>query len=63
MFMATKLKEYFPMIREREEVLAEIVKSNTLKAKHILSLFRTEVRYRTGNRTFTEIPVHSAWHL
>lgn len=31
--MATKLKEYFPMIREREEVLAEIVKSRTLQVR------------------------------
>ncbi|MDE7133503.1 MAG: PD-(D/E)XK nuclease family transposase [Lachnospiraceae bacterium] len=31
--MATKLKEYFPMVREREEVLAEIAKSNTLQTK------------------------------
>ena len=31
--MATKLKEYFPMIREREEVLAEIAKSDTLHTK------------------------------
>ena len=29
--MATKLKEYFPMIREREEVLAEIAKSGMLQ--------------------------------
>ncbi len=29
--MATKLKKYFPMIRERAEVLAEIAKSGTLK--------------------------------
>ena len=28
--MATKLKNYFPIIREREEVLAEIRKSGTL---------------------------------
>ena len=31
--MATRLKEYFPMIREREEVLAEIAKSDTLHTK------------------------------
>ena len=31
--MATKLKDYFPMIREREEVLAEIAKNSTLQAK------------------------------
>ncbi len=29
--MTTKLKEYFPMIREREEVLAEIAKSDMLQ--------------------------------
>ena len=28
--MATKLKNYFPIIREREEVLAEILKNGTL---------------------------------
>ncbi len=31
--MATKLKEYFPMIREREEVMAEITKNSTLRDK------------------------------
>ncbi|MBD5519837.1 MAG: hypothetical protein HDR03_01140 [Lachnospiraceae bacterium] len=31
--MATKLKEYFPMVREWEEVLAEIAKSDTLQTK------------------------------
>ncbi|MCM1124813.1 MAG: Rpn family recombination-promoting nuclease/putative transposase [Eubacterium sp.] len=31
--MAAKLKEYFPMIREREEVLAEITKSGTLQQR------------------------------
>ena len=31
--MATKLKQYFPLIREREEVLAEIAKSGALQAK------------------------------
>lgn len=31
--MATKLKEYFPMIREREEVLAEIAKDSVLQTK------------------------------
>ena len=31
--MATKLKEYFPMIREREEVLVEIAKSTMLQTK------------------------------
>ncbi len=31
--MATKLKEYFPMIREREEVIAEIAKNSTLQDK------------------------------
>ncbi len=31
--MATKLKEYFPMIREREEVEAEIAKNSTLQDK------------------------------
>ena len=31
--MATRLKEYFPMVREREEVLAEIAKSDTLQIK------------------------------
>ncbi|MDE6738889.1 MAG: PD-(D/E)XK nuclease family transposase [Lachnospiraceae bacterium] len=31
--MATRLKEYFPMVREREEVLAEIAKSGMLQAK------------------------------
>ncbi|MBD5506666.1 MAG: hypothetical protein HDR05_01020 [Lachnospiraceae bacterium] len=31
--MATKLKEYFPMIRKREEVLAEIAKSAMLQTK------------------------------
>ncbi|MDE6740023.1 MAG: hypothetical protein K2K07_13145, partial [Lachnospiraceae bacterium] len=31
--MATKLKQYFPIIREREEVLAEIAKSGALQAK------------------------------
>ena len=31
--MATRLKEYFPMIREREKVLAEIAKSGMLQAK------------------------------
>ena len=31
--MATKLKEYFPVIREREEVLAEIAKSSMLQTK------------------------------
>ena len=31
--METKLKEYFPIIREREEVLAEIAKSGALQAK------------------------------
>ncbi|MCI8382349.1 MAG: hypothetical protein HFI07_11260 [Lachnospiraceae bacterium] len=29
--MAAKLKEYFPMIREREELLAEIAKNGTLR--------------------------------
>ena len=33
LFMATKLKEYFPMIREREEVLVEIAKSTMLQTK------------------------------
>ena len=32
--MATKLKDYFPMIREREEVLAEIAKSGSLQTKY-----------------------------
>ena len=32
-FMATKLKKYFPMIREREEVLAEIAGSETLQKR------------------------------
>ena len=31
--MSTKLKEYFPVIREREEVLAEIAKSGMLQTK------------------------------
>ena len=31
--MATRLKEYFPMVREREEVLAEIAKSDTLQTR------------------------------
>ena len=31
--MATKLKKYFPMIREREEVLAKIAESEALQAK------------------------------
>ncbi|MBD5486234.1 MAG: hypothetical protein HDR18_12065 [Lachnospiraceae bacterium] len=31
--MATRLKEYFPMIREQEKVLAEIAKSGMLQAK------------------------------
>ncbi|MCM1127845.1 MAG: hypothetical protein NC429_15405, partial [Lachnospiraceae bacterium] len=31
--MTSKLKEYFPMIREREELLAEIKKSRTLQDK------------------------------
>lgn len=31
--MAAKLKQLFPMIREREEVLAEIAKSRTLQAE------------------------------
>ena len=31
--MATKLKNYFPIIREREEVLAEIRKSGTLHGR------------------------------
>ena len=31
--MATKLKEYYPMIREREEVLAEIARSEVLQDK------------------------------
>lgn len=31
--MATKLKKYFPMIREREEVLAKIAESEVLQAK------------------------------
>ena len=29
--MAAKLKEYFPMIREREELLAEIAKNEMLR--------------------------------
>lgn len=32
-FMATKLKKYFPMIREREEVLAEIAGNETLQKR------------------------------
>lgn len=31
--MAAKLKDYFPVIREREEVLAEIAKSSALQAR------------------------------
>ena len=31
--MATKLKEYFQTIREREEVLAEIAKDSALQTK------------------------------
>ena len=31
--MTAKLKEYFPMIREKEEVLAEIRKDSTLHTK------------------------------
>ena len=31
--MATKLKEYFPMVRERKDVLAEIAKSDALQKK------------------------------
>ena len=31
--MTTKLKEYFPIIREKEEVLAEIRKDSTLHTK------------------------------
>lgn len=31
--MATKLKEYFPMIREREEALAEIAKKDVLQVR------------------------------
>lgn len=31
--MAAKLKQLFPMIREREEVLEEIAKSRTLQAE------------------------------
>ena len=31
--MATKLKKYFPMIREREELLEEIAKDSVLQDK------------------------------
>ena len=31
--MATELKKYFPIIREREEVLAEIAKNEALQEK------------------------------
>ena len=31
--MTAKLKKYFPMIREKEEVLAEIRKDSTLHTK------------------------------
>ncbi len=39
--MATRLKEYFPMVREREEVMAEISKSDTLQIK--FDSWKTEV--------------------